>query len=174
MDTWHNCTNWTIISNISQWEKHEQIKRPRIFSWFKHVFLLGLIHPLKCSHTNLGFVNFLLTSSWLVFYWRLAFLRLALDSRKDTSRPLISAWYRREGYILLPLAFTRTRNPDFQFSLVISNYHECFGHYVVMVNVLDCNLKISEVDPSRAITFTFGLIPLGKAWTPLFPHLWVK
>ena len=27
---------------------------------------------------------------------------------------------------------------------------------------------------SRAITFTFGQIPLGKVWTPLSSQLWVK
>ena len=35
----------------------------------------------------------------------------------------------------------------------------------VMVKAMDC---------SRAITFTFGQIPLGKVWTPLSSQLWVK
>ena len=35
-----------------------------------------------------------------------------------------------------------------------------------VVNVLDCNIILSS-NSSHAITFTFKLIPWGKAWTPL-------
>ena len=34
-------------------------------------------------------------------------------------------------------------------------------------------VKVSSYS-SRAITFTFGQIPLGKVWTPLSSQLWVK
>ena len=40
----------------------------------------------------------------------------------------------------------------------------------VEANVLTyCDILASSVS-SRSITFTFGLIPLGKLWTPLSPH----
>ena len=34
--------------------------------------------------------------------------------------------------------------------------------------VLGFDLEVNEFKSSRAISFIFGLIPLGKAWTPLF------
>ena len=37
----------------------------------------------------------------------------------------------------------------------------------VMVKAMDCGIVVRESYSSHAITFTFGQIPLGKAWTPL-------
>ena len=36
--------------------------------------------------------------------------------------------------------------------------------------VLDCDIIVSELNSSHAITFNFRLMPLGKAWTPLSPQ----
>ena len=36
-----------------------------------------------------------------------------------------------------------------------------------VANVLDYNIVVKSSNSSRDITFTFGLIPLRKAWTTL-------
>ena len=43
----------------------------------------------------------------------------------------------------------------------------------VMVKAMAYGIVVSSYS-SYAITFTFGQIPLGKVWTPLFSQLWVK
>ena len=43
----------------------------------------------------------------------------------------------------------------------------------VMVKAMDCEIVVSS-NSSRAITFAFGQISLGKVWTPLSSQLWVK
>ena len=43
----------------------------------------------------------------------------------------------------------------------------------VMVKAMDYGIVVSSYS-SRAITFIFGQIPLGKVWTPLSSQLWVK
>ena len=45
----------------------------------------------------------------------------------------------------------------------------------IMINVMDCGIvEIESLYSSLAITFTFREISLGKVWTPLSSHLWVK
>ena len=39
----------------------------------------------------------------------------------------------------------------------------------VMSKVLDSSFKVTNSKSGRAITFTFGLILVGKLWTPYFP-----
>ena len=41
--------------------------------------------------------------------------------------------------------------------------------YGIVDNMMDCDIMINEMNSSFAITFTFGLIPWGKVWTPIIP-----
>ena len=45
---------------------------------------------------------------------------------------------------------------------------------VMPLFIFPYGLKRNTKDSSRAITFTFGQIPLGKVWTPLSSQLKVK
>ena len=38
--------------------------------------------------------------------------------------------------------------------------------YVVVANVLDCDIIVSEFELQFRFTFTFRFISLGKVWTP--------
>ena len=53
---------------------------------------------------------------------------------------------------------------------------QCFWGYPrgLMIKAMDCGIVVSEFVLSRATTFTFGQIALGKVWTPLSSQLCVK
>ena len=50
----------------------------------------------------------------------------------------------------------------------LQKLHE--SSYGVVANVSDCNIVVASSNSSLAITFTFGLIPLGEVGTSLYPY----
>ena len=79
--------------NQRKHESEEKDKQTKTLNSFLILICLsvGLTHPLVVSQ-NLELVNvLLLASSWVIFYGRLNLILLAVDSRKDISRPLTSA-----------------------------------------------------------------------------------